>query len=167
MQSQAVLGMIQLERAGEGFPQPIDPIHELQFRFVEQSETDLLFLARFQDTGDPVLVYLLFEHLHQPSRWFPITLLRYITRIHETYVSENPTIPDLAPVVPIVLPPRQSRGNNGSRFSGSLSGQCPELTDHLATHVAPRTKVTNPDKTRSRAAQFTPAGLDGSSQDRA
>jgi len=89
-----------------------------------KSQTDLLFRARFRGKDEPVFVYLLFEHLHQPDRWFPVILPRYITRIYELALQAKPTPHHLPPVLPIVLLQNPAPTGFAGSFEDLFAAEC-------------------------------------------
>lgn len=68
---------------------------------LEGSQSDLLFLAKF--AGRPALIYLLIEHKSWVDRWVALQLLRYIARIWEKVLAEQPKLVGLPPVIPLVV----------------------------------------------------------------
>ena len=47
------------------------------------SQSDLLYQVEHTETGQPVSMYLLFEHQSSPDPWVPFRLLHYSCRIWE------------------------------------------------------------------------------------
>jgi predicted transposase/invertase (TIGR01784 family) len=64
--------------------------------------TDLLFSVAWRG-GQDALVYLLFEHQSTSDGWMAFRLLRYLVRIWERWMSENPHAKALPVIVPVVL----------------------------------------------------------------
>ncbi len=48
---------------------------------LQGSQSDLLYQVEHTETGQPVSMYLLFEHQSSPDPWMPFRLLRYCCRI--------------------------------------------------------------------------------------
>lgn len=73
--------------------------------FVDQAlrerHTDLLFKAQAGER--PVLIYLLFEHQSTDDPLMAFRLLRYVTRIWEQHLRDDPSARKLPAVVPMVL----------------------------------------------------------------
>jgi predicted transposase/invertase (TIGR01784 family) len=65
------------------------------------SQTDLLFSAPLG--GREGRIYLLFEHQSSPDPALPLRLLRYMTRIWERFMNENPASAKLPVILPVVL----------------------------------------------------------------
>ena len=66
-----------------------------------ERHTDLLFTVRY--AGRDAQLYVLFEHQSTPDRFMPFRLLRYIIRIWEAFLRDNPTAKRLPAVIPVVL----------------------------------------------------------------
>ncbi|HYP75234.1 MAG TPA: Rpn family recombination-promoting nuclease/putative transposase [Polyangiaceae bacterium] len=66
-----------------------------------ERHTDLLFSARF--AGRKSHIYVLFEHQSAPDRFMPFRLLRYLIRIWEAFLRDNPTAKQLPAIIPVVL----------------------------------------------------------------
>lgn len=65
-----------------------------------QHESDLLFSTGIE--GGEALIYLLFEHQLAEDQRIALRLLRYMVRIWEVYLKENPGVA-LPPILPVVL----------------------------------------------------------------
>ena len=63
--------------------------------------TDLLFQAHHAE--QPVLVYLLLEHQSTVDRRMPFRLLRYMVRIWEAWLAQDPQRDTLPIILPMVL----------------------------------------------------------------
>ena len=63
---------------------------------------DVLFSIAWRGGGD-ALLYLLFEHQSTSDRWMAFRLLRYLVRIWERWLDENPEAEALPVVIPVVL----------------------------------------------------------------
>jgi predicted transposase/invertase (TIGR01784 family) len=67
---------------------------------LKERHSDLLFSVAI--SGRSALIYLLFEHKSKPEDLLPFFLLRYMTRVWEVWLRDNPgakRIPAIAPVV--------------------------------------------------------------------
>lgn len=62
---------------------------------------DLLFTAELG--GQAVLIYLLLEHKSGTDRWTALQLLRYVVRVYDRCLDDNPGVATLPPIVPIVV----------------------------------------------------------------
>ena len=70
----------------------------------------LPYQVEHTDTGQPVSMYLLFEHQSSPDPWMPFRLLRYCCRIWEAGRRNDPASSELRPiVVPVGIVPRLIR----------------------------------------------------------
>ena len=50
---------------------------------LHESQSDLLYQVEYTGTGQPVSMYVLFEHQSSPDPWLRLRLLRYCCRIWE------------------------------------------------------------------------------------
>jgi predicted transposase YdaD len=84
-----------------------------------ERHTDLLFTVRC--AGRDARIYILFEHQSAPDRFMPFRLLRYIVRIWEAFLRDNPTAKHLPAIIPVVL---HHSEHAGGAWSGptTLSG---------------------------------------------
>jgi predicted transposase/invertase (TIGR01784 family) len=67
---------------------------------LKERHSDLLYSVAI--SGRSALIYVLFEHKSKPEDLLPFILLRYMTRVWESWLRDNPgskTIPAIAPVV--------------------------------------------------------------------
>ncbi|MEW6743577.1 MAG: Rpn family recombination-promoting nuclease/putative transposase [Planctomycetota bacterium] len=71
-------------------------------KLFREKHTDLLFTVRTRDHRE-ALVHLLFEHRSRVSRWLPLDLLSYTTRILEWYREVHPEKRRLPLVIPVAL----------------------------------------------------------------
>ena len=90
--------------------------------------SDLLFAARATTSGEPVLLYILFEHQSSDEPRMALRLLRYMVRIWTRFATDNSDAP-----LPLILPALLAQVPGGwkapTRFAdlfspgvGSLSG---------------------------------------------
>lgn len=68
---------------------------------LKERHSDLLYSVEI--TGRSALVYVLFEHKSQPEDLVPFVLLRYMTRIWESWLGDNAGAKTLPAIVPVVL----------------------------------------------------------------
>jgi predicted transposase/invertase (TIGR01784 family) len=80
--------------------------------------SDLLYRVRLQD-GQPVFVYLLFEHKSFADPWVAFQLLRYMVRIWEQSRRRDPQAP-LVPIIPIVVYSRAGEVANRAQLRGAV-----------------------------------------------
>ncbi|MCG8416972.1 MAG: Rpn family recombination-promoting nuclease/putative transposase [Proteobacteria bacterium] len=70
---------------------------------LRQRHTDLLFEAPFHHSESRAFLYLLFEHQSSSDPLMPLRLLRYMLRIWDQLLSNEPTRRTLPPIIPMVL----------------------------------------------------------------
>ena len=70
---------------------------------LRESQSDLLYRVEHVETGQPVSLYLLFEHQSSPDRWMRFRLLKYCCRIWEADFRDDPELSELRPVLPVVF----------------------------------------------------------------
>lgn len=80
--------------------------------------TDLLYSARIADR--PALVYVLFEHQSGGDAWMAFRLLRYMVRIWERFLKEQPEATSLPAIVPVVLHHDDGAWRPATRFEALL-----------------------------------------------
>ena len=95
-----------------------------------RSESDLLFSAPLH--GQDCRIYVLFEHQRELDRWIALRLLRYMVRIWEKFLSEQPEATRLPVIVPVVLAQNAARWELPSEFSALL-----DIPAGLADDVRP------------------------------
>ena len=83
--------------------------------------------SRTRQTGQPVSMYLLFEHQSSPDPWMRLRLLRYCCRIWEADRRDDPDRRELRPIVPVVF----YQGARGWNHSTELSDLFPEAARAL------------------------------------
>ncbi len=86
---------------------------------LRESQSDLLYQVQHAGTGQPVSMYLLFEHQSSPDPWLRLRLLRYCCRIWEAERRDDPDRSELRPIVPVVFY-QGPRGWNHSREFADL-----------------------------------------------
>ena len=83
------------------------------------SHTDLL-LETATTRGEPVLVYLLWEHQSTPESWTPFRNLAYLVRIWQRWLDANPGATRLPVILPVVLYHGAERWRAPLRFAELL-----------------------------------------------
>jgi len=68
---------------------------------LRHQESDLLFAVPFK--GQPLLLYLLFEHQRTVETWMVLRLLGYMVQIWQDLLKHDPNLTRLPPIVPLVL----------------------------------------------------------------
>lgn len=68
---------------------------------LRQRHTDILFTAPLG--GQDAYLYILMEHQSKIDRRMPYRMLRYITRIWDRFLDDNPETLELPPVIPLVV----------------------------------------------------------------
>ncbi|HEY8376622.1 MAG TPA: Rpn family recombination-promoting nuclease/putative transposase [Nannocystis sp.] len=62
---------------------------------------DLVFSTTL--AGQPVLVYILYEHQSTDEPWMPLRVMIYMSRLWDAVRKEQPELTQLPPIVPVVL----------------------------------------------------------------
>ena len=86
------------------------------------SQSDLLYQIEHIETGQPISMYLLFEHQSSPDPWMRFRLLKYCCRIWETDHRHDPESSELRPIVPVVF----YQGPRGWTYSTEFADLFPE-----------------------------------------
>ena len=94
---------------------------------LRESQSDLLYRVQHVDTGEPMSMYVLFEHQSSPDPWLRLRLLRYCCRIWETERRNEPDRPVLRPIMPVVF----YQGERGWTYSVEFSDLFPEAVRSL------------------------------------
>ena len=94
------------------------------------SESDLLFSAALHSQN--CLIYVLFEHQRELDRWLALRLLRYMVRIWEEFLREQPEATQLPVIVPVVLAQNAKRWKLSPEFLPLL-----DIPAELADEAAP------------------------------
>ena len=94
---------------------------------LRESQSDLLYQVEHIETGQPVSMYLLFEHQSSPDPWMPFRLLRYCCRIWEADRRNDPARSELRPIVPVVF----YQGARGWNHSTEFADLFPEAVRSL------------------------------------
>ena len=89
---------------------------------LQGSQSDLLYQVEHTESGQPVSMYLLFEHQSSPDPWMPFRLLRYCCRIWEADRRDDPARSGLRPIVPVVF----YQGTRGWSHSTEFADLFPE-----------------------------------------
>lgn len=89
---------------------------------LRESQSDLLYRVEYVETGQPVSLYLLFEHQSSPDRWMRFRLLKYCCRIWEADLRNDPEPAELRPILPVVF----YQGSRGWNHSTEFADLFPE-----------------------------------------
>lgn len=65
--------------------------------------SDLLLRFERKDTAEPLFIYVLVDHKSEPDRWASLQLLRYVMRLYQNLLKQQPTPARLPEVVPVIL----------------------------------------------------------------
>jgi len=84
---------------------------------LRESQSDLLYQVNHTATGQPVSMYLLFEHQSSPDPWIRLRLLRYCCRIWEADRRNDPDRQELRPIVPVVFYQGARGWNHSTEFA--------------------------------------------------
>jgi len=68
---------------------------------LKKRHTDLLFTALLG--RKLVLLYVVLEHKSGADRWTALMLLRYVVRVYDRFLADNPKAKSLPPILPIVV----------------------------------------------------------------
>ena len=80
-----------------------------------QRHSDLLYSVHLE--GRTAYLYVLFEHQSTVDQLMAFRLLRYMVRIWDRWLAENPAEKKLPPIIPLVLYHGRSRWTAATRFS--------------------------------------------------
>jgi hypothetical protein len=113
-------------------------LRALPDRFVEpqlsEQRSDLLFAAEALGGGEPLLVYVLFEHQSTVDPWMPLRLLGYMVAIWNRHLKEHGDSKRLPPIVPLVLHHSEGGWTGPVRLAQLLGGD-EELLELVSDHV--------------------------------
>ena len=84
---------------------------------LQGSQSDLLYQVEHAATGQPVSMYLLFEHQSSPDPWMRLRLLRYGCRIWEADRRDDADRRELRPIVPVVFYQAARDWSHSTEFS--------------------------------------------------
>ena len=108
---------------------------------LRESQSDLLFQVDQTASGQPVSMYVLLEHQSSPDHWIRLRLLRYLCRIWEAELRDDPERRELRPIVPVVF-------YQGRTPLDPLDGICRPVSRSrtwLALDPEVQPRVTGPD----------------------
>lgn len=125
--------------------------------------TDLLFTARTTD-GQNALLYVLMEHQSTHDPLMAHRVLRYVTRIWDSYIEEHPGTRKLPAVIPLVVYQGRDRGRWASPVQlldlihlGDDAKKAMEA--YLPRFAFALDDLTGVDEDRLRGRDLTPPGL--------
>lgn len=107
-----------------------------------QHESDLLFSTGIE--GGEALICLLFERQLAEDQRIALRLLRYMVRIWEVYLKENPGVA-LPPILPVVLAQNEKAWKISPQFSALL-----DLPPDLGSALAPTCPTSSSSSSSSR-----------------
>lgn len=99
---------------------------------LRERSTDLLFSVQL--AGHEAFIYLLFEHQSRPERLMAFRLLRYMVRIWESLLKDQPQARSLPLIIPVVL----AQGETGWRVDTAfemLYDATPEILAAAGEHA--------------------------------
>ncbi|MBP7964208.1 MAG: Rpn family recombination-promoting nuclease/putative transposase [Caldilineaceae bacterium] len=102
-----------------------------------ESESDLLYTVRVKESGQPVHLYILFEHQSKPDRWMRFRLLKYMCRIWDESFKAEQVQQELIPILPLVFYQGKARWNYSIEFADLFPESerdhdfLPRFTHHL------------------------------------
>jgi len=102
-----------------------------------ESESDLLYTVQMSTTGEPLYLYLLFEHQSKPDKWMRFRLLKYMCRIWDESFKEHPDQALLRPIVPLVFYQGESRWRYSTEFTDLFAGDAQgyDFLPHFAHYL--------------------------------
>ena len=84
----------------------------------QRSSTDLLYKVKIADQES--FVYCLFEHWSTQYHWIALRLLKYLVRIWEQHIQQNPGTKKLPAIIPVVLAQDNKEWKVPTQFSELL-----------------------------------------------
>ena len=90
---------------------------------LRHSQSDLLFHVNLAGSETSAAVYVLLEHQSSPDRWMPLRLLRYMCRIWEADLRDDPEQPALRSIVPVVFYQGERRWTYSTQFGDLFVGE--------------------------------------------
>ncbi len=82
-----------------------------------ESESDLLYTVQVKESGQPVNLYVLFEHQSKPDKWMRFRLLKYMCRIWDESFKAEPDQQELIPILPVVFYQGQTSWRYSTEFA--------------------------------------------------
>ena len=124
-----------------------------------ESESDLLFSVQVKESGQPVHLYILFEHQSSPDRWMRFRLLKYMCRIWDEGFKAETEPQDLIPILPVVFYQGRSSWIHSTQFVDLFpeSEQAHDFLPRFAHHLVDQSGAS-PEQlqgtTKARIAQL-------------
>ena len=123
-------------------------------------EADLLFSVERQDSGPPVLVYVLLEHQSTPDRWMRLRLLNYCLLAWMRWHREHENEPQLPLIVPVVFYQGAEPWRHDRQFAELVAGAEPDWGwvprfEHLLIDQTRQNPETVAGAVGTRLAQLT------------
>ncbi len=87
-----------------------------------ESESDLLYTVQVKESGQPVHLYILFEHQSSPDKWMRFRLLKYMCRIWDESFKAEQVQQELIPILPVVF----YQGKTSWHYSTEFADLFPE-----------------------------------------
>lgn len=84
----------------------------------QRSSTDLLYKAKI--ASQESFIYCLFEHWSTQHHWIALRLLKYLVRVWEQHIQQNPGTKKLPPIIPVVLAQDNEKWKVPTQFSELL-----------------------------------------------
>ncbi len=80
--------------------------------------SDILYTVKYRDTS--LFIYLLFEHKSYPEPLVAFQILRYMTKIWEQYIKQNPKAKIFPPIFPMLLYHGKTKWNISKNFQAII-----------------------------------------------
>ncbi len=80
--------------------------------------SDILYTVKYRDTS--LFIYLLFEHKSYPEPLVAFQVLRYMTKIWEQYIKQNPKAKIFPPIFPMLLYHGKTKWNISKNFQAII-----------------------------------------------
>jgi len=84
---------------------------------LQESESDLLYTVRAQETEQVSHLYVLFEHQSSPDKWMRFRLLKYMCRIWDASFKQHPDQKELRAIIPLVFYQGEQRWRYTTEFA--------------------------------------------------
>ena len=84
---------------------------------LQESESDLLYTVRAQETEQVSHLYVLFEHQSSPDKWMRFRLLKYMCRIWDASFKQHPEQKELRAIIPLVFYQGEQRWRYATEFA--------------------------------------------------
>ena len=125
--------------------------------------SDLVYRVRWR--GQPLPVYVLFEHKSRPEHWTQLQLLRYFAAEGDAYRKQHPRARLLPPVMPLVVYHGKRRWRVPRNFHDLISPLSPALAPYIPSFtyvlvdLSPQSDPEVKGKVLTRLVQLAMRGI--------